>query len=445
MSSAWWTPNQLDTIRKSLTSDEYNLISTMSTENIVHILKTTAQVMLSSPLDAKLSGLRTSIISDLVNTLGTPITTSVGQLQATLQTIDTKTTELITQTQRLPEAIETHRLRPRASAHVGKLGESDIVDILKTKYQDVVTTASKTAAGDIRVNKRLLVEVKTYKTPVPLKEYDKFIRDIVFSKEVACAMFISTTPVASPDINTPLHYMVKRLDSNRVIPVAIVTGVNPHTILTTTQLLLTHADALDSINGCGEINKTLANEILQLVFDATADIRDLVAARESLSELNSNVTRTIQLVTNDLCELERKFHLRLITIKNKILDMCGEEPTLLRPLGSPEGTELDATLDKLLVGCHVSKVEARRVMKAVITKLPGVSPKHTSKYVSLGNISLHFAASSTTFRLLTGSITRAKVYELMDIFSTRSYIMAPTHLDITLDDTSVDDIITHCI
>lgn len=452
----WWTEDQLATLATRLDPSCLEYIRGMSIDNIISSLRAIAMNAVS-PMDAKLATLHASIqsdiqsvrngvLTDLVTTLGNPTLGGIERIQTLIGGIDQTAKSLLEHTQKLPEAIELHKTRPKVAAKIGQIGEAYVADILKSKYSDVTMTTGKTASGDIRVNKRLMVEIKMYKTPVPLKEYDKFVRDIVFCKEVTCAMFVTNTALSSPDYKTPLHYMVKRVDSNRVIPVAIVTGAESQLILNTSELLLTHSEILDSISSTGEVNKTAKSEISQLIFDATADLKDIVSTRETLMELSLTVTKSIQRASADLCELERKFHLKLVHMRNKLNDILDSDArnTVNFPICD------DSTIDTMLNGCRKSKSEAQRILREAIRRAAPFNPPpigpigYTSKYVSMGTFSLHFTVSNTTFRLPAVSMSRSQKYELMELFTTRDHSVTPDHIEITLDESSVDDIIRHC-
>lgn len=462
-SMTWWTEAQHDAMAAKLSPGELEYVLGMSPDNIITILRTSAAaaIVTTSPLEAKiqaqisaiqttiqsdLQSIRHGVLTDVVNVLGNPVAGGMAQIQALVGGVDRTIHTVLEHTQRLPEAIELHKTRPKTSARVGQIGESAVADILKAKYQDVEMTTGKTASGDIRVNKKLMVEIKTYKNPVPLKEYDKFVRDIIFSKEVTCALFVTSTNISSPDYRTPLHYMVKRIDSNRIVPVAIITGIDEQLILSTCELLLTHSEVLENISSASEVNKTAKSELAQLIFDATADLRDIVSSRESLHELSAVNSRTIQKISADLCELERKFHLKLIHMRNKLNDICSDEGRNI--ISSPDTD--DETLTTMLSGCRKYKVEAYKILKEAFRRAAAFNPPpigpigYTNKYVSLGTFTVHFTATCTSFRVPVVSMSRAQKYELMEMFASRDYNVTSEHIEIVVDESSADDIIRYC-
>jgi hypothetical protein len=82
-----------------------------------------------------------------------------------------------------------------SSAHIGMIGEEEISNILKKRY-DVQNTSKTGKCGDIIVkvnNINILVEVKKYKSTVPKAEVEKFHRDIDANASSHCGLMISLT------------------------------------------------------------------------------------------------------------------------------------------------------------------------------------------------------------------------------------------------------------
>jgi len=435
-SFSWWTESQLADLATKLNPSEIAHVREMSSGTVAETLRTFCKSFDDHMVNRVLEGLRASILSDMT----VPVTGGIASLQTMIQTVNSDTKSLLEHTQKLPEAIESYRTRPQPAAKVGQNGENQVSDILRTKYRNVEDTSGKTASGDFRVDGRLMIEVKNYRGQVPQAQYDKFIRDVTYSREVTCAMYISSNGVVG-GYTSPLHYTVRRIDCSRSIPIAIVSGFEPDLILNTCQLLLAHADVLDNISAAGEVNKSARGEISQMIQECVSDLRDLVTTRDSIQELGEIVSKRLVKISVDLGDLERRFQMRLSKVRSRLSDLLTPEETTSSAVdGSSEA------VTKIVTGCKVDRPLAVKFVTSILAARPPGVPQvtYSLRSVNFGGFALHFTSNATSVRLPQSQLTRKRVLELIDVFSTRDYLATPSYFEIPLNEATISDITRIC-
>lgn len=119
---------------------------------------------------------------------------------------------------------------------IGQIGEKYIYDILKTKF-NVINTTKQDHQGDISLTinlSRIIVEVKNYKTVIPMAQRTKFLSDLS-TTGAAGGIFVSL----NTNISGCGEYAFKwePTDCNGIIPCIYIKTSNPSCITSSVELI----------------------------------------------------------------------------------------------------------------------------------------------------------------------------------------------------------------
>ncbi len=134
--------------------------------------------------------------------------------------------------------------RQQIPVNKGVIGERTVMNILKSKYNDVTNVSKTSKSGDITLvidHLSILVEVKNYANPVPTAEVDKFVRDLE-TTNVSGGLFISletSITKITTDITMRHEYV-----NGRIIPCVYIVGSDPHCILVAVGMITSQLNAL---------------------------------------------------------------------------------------------------------------------------------------------------------------------------------------------------------
>jgi hypothetical protein len=208
-----------------------------------------------------------------------------------------------------------------APAVKGQIGEKQVEDLLRRKFDDstnIENVAKKTGSGDIILqfgSKKMIIEIKNYKSAVRSDEVIKFHRDLELTS-ADCGLFISLT---SPISNIDLLFSLKcEVIGERMIPIIYLSSPDENLIVTSVNMLRDFVSYTD---------KMMSGLYSDDKFAKTAD--QMTSAMTSLARVRDGIQRA---------EMERAVDINktIVKIGNIEASLCSAAEAISRSVYDPK-------------------------------------------------------------------------------------------------------------
>jgi hypothetical protein len=209
------------------------------------------------------------------------------------------------------------------AADIGKAGELQFARICRSLPDNykIINTAKQGKQGDFIIEykhktqiSKCLVDIKKYTTTVPKKELDKFYEDLTFGSYDAGLIISYTSKFTGVTDNICLE---ERDLSYGRIPIMYLANVDDSLILQAIKILMLKT----VVHNEQEVNM---NKIESMFSFINQGLSQSALTRRMLSELNSNMSKSIQKCQENLLTLEVQIK-RTIKEMGKVVDESLEE------------------------------------------------------------------------------------------------------------------------
>jgi hypothetical protein len=173
------------------------------------------------------------------------------------------------------------------SRQLGEIGEGHVESILRERFINVDNVASCAKSGDLSLcirNRRIMVEVKNYSSPVPSSGVEKFRRDLMTTAAHGGVFISLNTPITCFTEEFAIRY--ESGQNGVTIPCAYITSSESNSIIIACQMISNIIQFFDY----AAANLHDSDKIKENVYNITRNLSDISHARDKFQCLFTKIS-----------------------------------------------------------------------------------------------------------------------------------------------------------